>query len=248
MKRSLALFLLLASPALANPPATQQPMLVGSRKAIKLENPANPAINTGSGTSFTFSSTAFGTNGPNRVLIIVVGFGTNQSSPTVTVSVGSGSPTAVVTKYQDSAGAPPDRAGCAIWKITGVTATTGTVTVTTSVAINAGRGVGITVFNLLGANSTEFATISDGSQSGTTALALSLNTPANGVVIGGAAAIANTSWTWANISEVRDSGVATTTFSAAGNVTAAPTTPLAATATVATGSNKCAVAASFQPL
>jgi hypothetical protein len=218
---------------------------------ITFDNPANPAADTGGGPTVNFAGTSLGSNGTNRVVVVTAMFTTNQAAATISsISLGSGSASSVVTKYQSDGGSPADWTGCAIWSFTGVSATSATVAVNLSTSLNAGRGLAISVVNLLGANPTAFATASAGAASGTTPLAVSVNTVNNGAVIAAAATSKNTgSVTWANATKLgSDRAGAVYTLSAAGNATAAGSSPLAVTATANATANQCGVAASFQPI
>lgn len=217
--------------------------------AITFANPANPAISGANSTTHTFSSVSLGSDGANRVVVIAIGYSTSGVSSNVTdVTVAGGGTRSEVVELEQ--GASSDRAIASIWMVTGVTATSGDVVVTISAANGSNRGLGIAVYNLLGASATvptgNFIA-SGGADSGTALVAVDVDTVAGGVIVGAGGSIVGGSHTWAGATETNDNSTGNTVASAAGNAVVTGETPRSVDAnTNATGKHAFACA-SFQP-
>ncbi len=188
-------------------------------------------VDTGNGTTYTFTNHAIGTAAPDRLVVVVA------HVSEVTGGAGIGSPTiggsaATIAVESDESSGPTSSA---IFYLLVPSGTTATIEFTTADASTHGS---VSVYTITGWDSvTPIATGHD-EKTSTTAASAALSTNIGDIVIAGTAAYSNsptTTWT-GGVTENDDSafgGEAGTYSSAHGTATAATTTPVATPSTAA---------------
>ena len=159
-------------------------------------------VDAANAASYTFASQNLGTADADRTIVVFVG--SRASGATAfnvsSVTVAGVTATSVVQQSVTSASASL----CALYAVDLPTGTSGDVVVTPN---RSAVRCGIAVFRCTGISTTANDTATDSQVSASTALALSVDTTADGIVIGGAFNGANVENAWANVTE-RFDGVA----------------------------------------
>lgn len=221
----------------------------GGGAGITLTATASPAVSTANSATHTFSAAALGDAAADRVISVAVAL-TGTGFTTISgVTVAGNAATQLAFAIGDSG---TDHAMAAIYAVALAAGTTGDVVVTLPGTIGSNRGVAVDVFRMVGgAGATAFATGSDFTDGNTTAaLGVSVNTAARGAVIACGAGFGVTgAATWSGLTETADRSSGTASmFSAAGDETAAASTPLSASVDFTNGgAAQAAVAVSFSP-
>ena len=226
------------------------PYVAASGGSITFTNTANPAVSTANLATHTFSSQSLGSNGSDRVIVVAVTHSTNGNLNRVSdVQLGATSGTMAIEAYGINSGV--EHGGASIWHFTGITDTSRNVVVTLDGASGNNRGVAVSVFNLLGANSTVYHTGSDFQSNGTgTALDLDLNTAANGALIAATGVIGSspTNISFTGVTERNEENNSSYRGAQAGNATISASTPLTVQSSVTgSGFGHGGVSASWQP-
>lgn len=153
------------------------------------------SIDTGSATTYTFSSQALGTAASDRK-IVVGAFAVNAVKAVSSMTIGGVSASLVVAKT-NSGGEQIE-----LWQAAVPTGTTGDVVVTWA---GGQLGCGIGVFRIVGAESAAHDT---GGSAAAGAGSDTLDIPANGVAVGVAGTNPNgiPTWTWTGLTEDYDAG------------------------------------------
>ena len=182
-------------------------------------------VNTADQTAYTFSSHAIGTASATRQ-VIVSASGSDMAG-VAAITVGGVSASEDATAVQGSVRV------CSIWSATVTTGTAADIVVTFD---DAGNRCGIGVWAIYDAGSVS-DTATDSNADGS-ALAGTIDCPANGVIIGAAFGNENRTTTWAEITEDYDTGVEVDLeISGASDLFSTAQTNLAVTATPSGATN-----------
>jgi len=205
---------------------------------VAISNVDSP-VNTGTATAYTFSSATLGTG---KIVVIAEG---SDESPNVTGITIDGAAATEITS-EDNSG----NMDVAMFYVDGNTSSSGDVVVTFSGNVTScGLGVWLVTDAAAGGASDSQTAAAD---SGTTALAVTMNVPANGGCIGGTGHNNSGSTnTWVgideNYDEVVDGGAHDTGHTGASKIFTAADTSLDVTVTPSATSKRRLVCASFAP-
>ena len=218
---------------------------------IDFTNTANPPVSTANSATHTFSSQALGNDGDDRVIVVAVSLATNTNFNGVDgVTVDDVECAMVNESYGINSGL--EHGGASLWYVTGVSSTSGDIVVTLDGPQGNNRGVGISVFNLLNADSTVYDTNTDNDgQTTIPQMSIDLNTVDNGVAIAACGEMGSTPSfiTFTGIKEVTELTNSSYRGAHAGNPTLSGKMPFPIDVDVeAGGFGQGAVAASWRPV
>lgn len=189
-------------------------------------------------TSYSFTSTAIGTDtGSSRTIIVGV-FGTETTTSTISsITVGGVSGTLIHSNTQ-SAGAQSSRV--AFYAFQGVSGTTATVAVTWSTAQTRSGIIVWAAYNL-----SSITAVATASSTSMTAPALNVNTSADGMVLACGHCNGSSTYAWTGVTERTDTQVETVGWSGGDASSLAAETPRSVSASISNSGSTIANAISI---